>query len=45
MKVLFVFSGNSTTFAISPFIQAQAESLRKFGHIIDYFPVKGKGIG
>jgi len=45
MKVLFVFSGNSTVFAISPIIQAQAESLRKFGHIIDYFPVKGKGIG
>ena len=45
MKVLFVFSGNSTVFAISPFIHSQAESLRKLGHIIDYFPVKGKGFG
>ena len=45
MKVLFVFSGNSTTFAISPFIQAQAESLRKLGHTIDYYPIKGKGSG
>ena len=44
MRILFVFSGNSTTFAISPFIQAQAESLRKLGHTIDYFPVKGKGL-
>jgi teichuronic acid biosynthesis glycosyltransferase TuaC len=44
MTVLFVFSGNSTTFAISPFIQAQAESLRKLGHTIDYYPVKGKGL-
>ena len=45
MKVLFVFSGNSTVFAISPFIQSQAESLRKLGHTIDYYPIKGKGIG
>lgn len=45
MKILFVFSGNSTVFAISPIIQAQAESLRKLEHIIDYFPVKGKGFG
>jgi len=45
MKVLFVFSGNSRVFAISPIIQAQAESLRKLEHIIDYFPVKGKGFG
>mgnify|MGYP001308161024 CR=1 FL=1 len=45
MKVLFVFSGNSTFFSISPFIQSQAESLRKLGHTIDYYPIKGKGIG
>ena len=45
MKILFVFSGNSLYFDISPFIQAQAESLRKLGHTIDYYPIKGKGIG
>lgn len=44
MKVLFVFSGNSLYFDISPFINAQAESLRKLGHTIDYYPVKGKGL-
>ncbi len=44
MKILFVFSGNSIYFDISPFIQAQAESLRKLGHTIDYYPIKGKGI-
>lgn len=44
MKILFVFSGNSLYFDISPFIQAQAESLRKLGHTIDYYPIKGKGI-
>ena len=44
MKVLFVFSGNSSYFEISPFIKAQAESLTKFGHRIDYYPVKGKGL-
>jgi len=43
MKVLFVFSGNSSYFEISPFIKVQAESLKKFGHRIDYYPVKGKG--
>jgi len=44
MKVLFVFSGNSYYFDISPFIKVQAESLTKLGHTIDYYPVKGKGL-
>lgn len=44
MKVLFVFSGNSLYFDISPFIKVQAESLTKLGHTIDYYPVKGKGL-
>ena len=44
MKVLFVFSGNSSYFEISPFIKVQAESLTKYGHRIDYYPVKGKGL-
>jgi teichuronic acid biosynthesis glycosyltransferase TuaC len=45
MKVLFVFSGNSLFFDISPFINAQADSLRKLRNTIDYYPIKGKGIG
>jgi len=44
MIVLFVFSGNSSYFEISPFIKVQAESLTKYGHRIDYYPVKGKGL-
>jgi len=44
MIVLFVFSGNSSYFEISPFIKVQAESLTKLGHTIDYYPVKGKGL-
>jgi len=44
MNILFVCSGNSKVFTISPFINAQAESLRKLGHTIDYYPIKGKGI-
>ena len=45
MNILFVCSGNSPKFDISPFINAQAESLRKLGHTIDYYLIKGKGIG
>jgi len=45
MKILFVFSGNSLYFDISPIINAQADSLRKLGNTIDYYPIKGKGIG
>ena len=44
MKVLFVFSGNSRLFPISPFTKAQAESLREQGVQVDYFPVMGKGL-
>lgn len=43
MKVLFVFSGNSKAFPISPFTQAQADSLRARGIDVDYFPIQGKG--
>ncbi|RTL60796.1 MAG: glycosyltransferase [Sphingobacteriales bacterium] len=45
MRVLFVFSGNSPYFPISPFTKAQAESLMEKGITVDYFPVKGKGAG
>ena len=44
MRILFVCSGNSKIFIISPFIKSQAESLTKLGHTIDYYPVKGKGL-
>ncbi len=43
MKVLFVFSGNSQAFPVSPFTHAQAESLRARGVEVDYFPIRGKG--
>ena len=44
MKVLFVFSGNSNVFSIAPFIKSQGDSLVKKGIIVDYYPIKGKGI-
>lgn len=43
MKILFVFSGNSKAFPISPFTRAQADSLRDRGMEVDYFPITGKG--
>ena len=43
MKVLFVCSGNKKTL-ISPIVQAQANSLLKFGIAVEIFPIKGKGI-
>lgn len=43
MKILFVFSGNSKQFPISPFTKAQADSLRDRGIEVDYFPIVGKG--
>jgi len=43
MKVLFVFSGNSPYFPISPFTKAQGEALTEKGVEIDYFPLIGKG--
>lgn len=43
MKILFVFSGNSKQFPISPFTKAQADSLREQGVEVDYFPIVGKG--
>jgi len=44
MRILFIFSGNWLYFSISSFIKAQAESLRKLGNTIDYYPIKGEGI-
>ena len=44
LKVLFVYSGNSTYYNISPFVERQAKSLEKLGIDIFYFSIKGKGI-
>lgn len=44
LRILFVFSGNSKQFPVSPFTQAQADSLRARGMEVDYFPIQGKGM-
>lgn len=44
MNILFVCSGNSPYFEISPFIKSQGESIKRLGHQVDYFTIKGKGI-
>lgn len=44
LKVVFVSSGNSKNFEITPFIKSQGESLRQNNVDVDYFLVKGKGI-
>ena len=42
MNILFVSSGNSQ-YVIVPFIRNQAESLKKQGVHVDFFPIIGKG--
>ena len=44
MKVLFVASGNSSSFDVAPFIKAQAISIAKQKIEIDFFPIMGKGV-
>lgn len=44
MRVLFVSKGDEGGLNISPFIKAQAESIRKLGISLDHFPIKGKGL-
>ncbi|MGM0613690.1 MAG: glycosyltransferase family 4 protein, partial [Bacteroidota bacterium] len=44
MKVLFVASGNSGNFNITPFIKSQGVSLFKKGVDVSYFTIKGKGL-
>lgn len=44
MRVLFVCSGNSKYFRISPFTMAQGESLMERGVDVDFFPITGKGL-
>lgn len=41
MKVLFVSSGNR---GISPIVRNQGDSLCSQGVVVEYFPIKGKGI-
>ncbi len=43
MRVLFVASANNWGNQAAPFITEQAESLKKLGHEIDFFLVRGKG--
>lgn len=45
IRVLFVTSGNSNNFEMSPFIKAQKETLINEGLYVEFFPVLGKGIG
>ena len=44
MKVLFVSSGNSSNFNVTPFIKVQGESLKKQGVDVSYFTIRGKGL-
>lgn len=44
MKVLFVASGNSKNFEMSPFIKAQGETLINEGIEVEFFSVVGKGL-
>ena len=44
MKVLFVCSGNSKKFSVSPFIQSQGDSLVKNGINLSFFTIQNKGI-
>ena len=42
MKILIVCSLNSGF--ISPFVEEQAESLKRLGVVVDYYPIRGKGV-
>lgn len=44
MKILFVSSGNIDHAEISTFTKVQAVSLEALGHIVDIYPIKGKGL-
>ncbi len=43
MEILFVSSGNTKN-GISPIIHNQGTSLRKLGHDVSFFTIKGKGL-
>lgn len=44
MKVLYVISGNSSLYAMSPFIREQVVAINLLGVEVDYFQIHGKGI-
>jgi len=44
MNILFVCSGNSKVFTISPFIKSQGDSLESLGNDVDIYLVVGNGI-
>ncbi|MCK5137873.1 MAG: glycosyltransferase family 4 protein [Bacteroidales bacterium] len=44
MRILFVCSGNSKDFRISPFIKTQGDSLERKGIKVEYFTIKRKGV-
>ena len=44
MNILFVSSGNSESFDISPIIKSQGESLRDAGFNVDYFTITEKRV-
>jgi teichuronic acid biosynthesis glycosyltransferase TuaC len=44
IKVLSVSSGNIGNYVVSPFVQEQGEALNKLGILVDFFPIRGKGI-
>jgi teichuronic acid biosynthesis glycosyltransferase TuaC len=44
MRVLFVTSGNSKDFGVSPLIKAQADSIMSQGVEVQFFPVSENGI-
>lgn len=43
MNILFVSSGNTLN-GISPVVESQGRSLIEFGHKVDFFTIKGKGL-
>lgn len=44
MRILFVVSGNSKHYKISPFIVEQVAALQNKGVAIDFFSIEGKGV-
>lgn len=44
MKVLFVLSGNSKYYDISPFLRSQGDSLKQHGVDIHYFTINEVGV-
>jgi teichuronic acid biosynthesis glycosyltransferase TuaC len=43
MNILFVSSGNALN-GISPLVENQGKSLLEYGHQVDFFTIKGKGL-